>query len=92
MSGDRSYQYGPSDTDVRHVFVVNGTYDAPHGLRVGGILFARSGFPYTGVAGFDANGDGFTRRRSFGDRPASLTRNSFRFPPRSPSTPASATS
>ena len=68
IGGDRSYQFGPSDTDVRHVFVVNGTYLAPHGLRVGAILFARSGFPYTGVVGTDANGDGFTSNGSFGDR------------------------
>jgi hypothetical protein len=80
LGGDRSYQFGPSDTDVRHVFVVNGTYLAPHGLRVGAILFARSGFPYTGVVGTDANGDGFTSNGSFGDRPASLTRNSYRYP------------
>ena len=80
IGGDRSYQFGPSDTDVRHVFVVNGTYLAPLGLRVGAILFARSGFPYTGVVGTDANGDGFTSTGSFGDRPASLTRNSFRYP------------
>jgi hypothetical protein len=80
IGGDRSYQFGPSDTDVRHVFVVNGTYLAPYGLRVGAILFARSGFPYTGVVGTDANGDGFVSNGSFGDRPASLTRNSYRYP------------
>jgi len=80
IGGDRSYQFGPSDTDVRHVFVVNGTYLAPLGVRIGAILFARSGFPYTGVVGTDANGDGFSSNGSFGDRPASLTRNSFRYP------------
>jgi outer membrane receptor protein involved in Fe transport len=80
IGGDRSYQWGPSDTDVRHVFVVNGTYETVYGIRVGGVLFARSGFPYTGVAGFDYNGDGFSTNSSYGDRPASLTRNSFRYP------------
>ena len=80
IDGDRSYQWGPSDTDVRHVFVASGTYDAPFGLRVGAILFARSGFPYTGVAGLDADGDGFSATSSYGDRPASLSRNSFRYP------------
>lgn len=78
--GDRSYQHGPSDTDTPHVFVLSGLYDAPLGLRVGGILFARSGFPYTGVAGFDADGDGFSSTSSYGDRPAGLDRNSFRLP------------
>ncbi len=87
IGGDRSYQWGPSDTDVRHVFVVSGIYDVWFGLRVGGILFARSGFPYTGVAGIDADGDGFAGTSpgnnvasSYGDRPARLQRNSFRLP------------
>jgi len=80
VDGDRSYQWGPSDTDVPHLFVLSGAYDAPYGIRLGGILFARSGFPYTGVTGFDANGDGVSTTASYGDRPASLTRNSFRLP------------
>src|SRR3954447_40387 len=80
IGGDRSYQWGPSDTDAPHVFVLSGMYEAPLGLRVGTILFARSGFPYTGLAGQDSDGDGFTSATtSFGDRPASLTRNSFRY-------------
>jgi hypothetical protein len=69
------------------VFVASGTYEAPFGIRVGGILFARSGFPYTGVTGVDSDGDGFTGNApgnavssSYGDRPASLSRNSFRMP------------
>jgi len=80
IDGDRSYQWGPSDTDVRHVFVASGNYDAPFGLRVSAILFARAGFPYTGVVGLDADGDGFSANGSYGDRPASLSRNSFRYP------------
>ena len=80
LDGDRGYQWGPSDTDVRHVLVLSGTYEAPFGIRVGGIAFARSGFPYTGVVGLDADGDGFSSNGSYGDRPASLSRNSFRYP------------
>jgi len=80
IGGDRSYQWGPSDTDAPHVFVLSGTYEAPLGLRVGTILFARSGFPYTGVVGQDSDGDGFSSTGSYGDRPASLSRNSFRYP------------
>jgi outer membrane receptor protein involved in Fe transport len=82
IGGDRSYQWGPSDTDVPHLFVLSGTYEAPLGLRVGTILFARSGFPYTGLVGQDSDGDGFSSSTSsYGDRPASLGRNSFRYPP-----------
>lgn len=80
IGGDRSYQWGPSDTDVRHLAVVSGTYDVPFGVRLGAIMFARTGFPYTGVAGQDDDGDGFSSNGSFGDRPASLSRNAFRYP------------
>ena len=69
------------------MFVASGTYEARFGIRVGAILFARSGFPYTGVVGVDADGDGVavpppgnTVASSYGDRPASLSRNSFRLP------------
>jgi len=80
IDGDRSYQWGPSDTDVPHVFVLSGMYEAPFGLRASTILFARTGFPYTGVVGVDSDGDGFQGTSSFSDRPASLARNSFRYP------------
>ncbi|PYQ94193.1 MAG: hypothetical protein DMF96_27065 [Acidobacteria bacterium] len=80
IDGDRTYQWGPSDTDAPHVFVLSGTYEAALGLRVGTILFARSGFPYTGVVGQDSDGDGFSSNASYGDRPSSLSRNSFRYP------------
>src|SRR3954469_5371863 len=80
VDGDRSFQWAPSDTDARHVFVLSGSYDAPLGIRLAGIVFGRSGFPYTGVVGLDADGDGFSSNGSYGDRPASLSRNSFRYP------------
>jgi hypothetical protein len=51
----------------------------PFDINVGAILNTRSGFPYTGVVGIDADGDGVTGG-VFGDRPAALTRNSFRLP------------
>jgi Carboxypeptidase regulatory-like domain len=79
IDGDRSYQWGPSDTDARHVFVLSGLYEAPLRIRAGAVLFARTGFPYTGVAGVDSDGDGFSSNTSYGDRPASLSRNSFRY-------------
>ncbi len=78
--GNRSYQDGTMSTDTPHVFVTSGVYEAPYGIRLGGILFARSGFPYTGVVGFDADGDGFSSTGSFGDRPNGTKRNSYRLP------------
>jgi hypothetical protein len=60
--------------------VTNGMVEVPFGIQVGGILFVRSGFPYTGVVGFDADGDGFSGTSSYADRPAGLERNSFRLP------------
>ena len=48
IDGDRSYQQGPSANDTPHLFALNGTYELPFGLRPSGILFSRSGFPYTG--------------------------------------------
>src|SRR2546426_3254486 len=71
---DRRFQWGPSDTDARHVLAVTGMYDGPFGVRAGAALFARSGFPFTGVAGLDADGDGFSSNGSYGDRPASSSR------------------
>jgi outer membrane receptor protein involved in Fe transport len=80
IGGERGYQQARSDTDTPHVFALSGLYEVIWGIRVGGILFARSGFPYTGVAGFDADGDGFSSTSSYGDRPAGLQRNSFQRP------------
>jgi hypothetical protein len=79
-NGNRSYQYGPLDTDAPHVFVFNGVVEVWGGVRVGGILFARSGLPYTGVTGTDSDGDGVIAGGSYSDRPAGLTRNSYRLP------------
>jgi hypothetical protein len=79
VDGDRSYQQGPSAQDAPHLLTASGYVRAPFGIHVGAILSSRSGFPYTGVVGIDADGDGVTGG-AFGDRPAALTRNSFRYP------------
>ena len=79
VGGDRSYQQGPSAQDTPHLLTVSGYVRAPFGINIGAILSSRSGFPYTGVVGIDADGDGVTGG-AFGDRPAGLTRNSFRYP------------
>lgn len=79
VDGDRSYQQGPSANDTPHNLTVSGYVRVPWGINFGGILNSRAGFPYTGVVGIDANGDGVSGG-TFGDRPAALTRNSFRLP------------
>ncbi len=81
IDGDRSYQQGPSAQDAPHNLTVSGYLRAPFGINVGAILSTRSGLPYTGIVGIDADGDGVSSpTAAFGDRPAALTRNSFRFP------------
>jgi outer membrane receptor protein involved in Fe transport len=78
IDGDRSYQWGITQTDVPHFFIANGIYEFPYQIRFSGIFRTRSGFPYTGLAGYDADGDGFSSGASYGDRVATLPRNSFR--------------
>jgi outer membrane receptor protein involved in Fe transport len=81
VEGDRSYQQGPSAQDTPHFLTVSGYVRAPFGINVGAILSTQSGFPYTGLVGFDADGDGvMSTTGSFADRPAALARNSFRYP------------
>ncbi len=79
IDGDRSYQQGPSAQDTPHNLTASGYVRIPFGINVGAILSSRKGFPYTAVVGIDADGDGVTGG-AFGDRPAALTRNSFRLP------------
>lgn len=81
VNGDRSSQWGPSASDTPHFFTASGYYRAPFDINIGAILTVQTGFPYTGLVGFDADGDGVTSSsQSFGDRPAGLSRNSFRYP------------
>lgn len=81
IDGDRSYQQGPSAQDTPHFLAVSGYVRVPFGINVGAILSSQSGFPYTGLVGFDADGDGVSSTTGiFTDRPAGLTRNSFRYP------------
>jgi hypothetical protein len=77
LDGDRSYQYGPLNTDVPHLFVANALYQLPWDIRVGGVILIRSGLPYTGIVGSDADGDG-VNAGAYGDRPAGVGRNSYR--------------
>ena len=64
---------GRATPTCRTYLTVSGYLRAPCGINVGGILLRASGFPYTGVVGIDADGDGVDANGSFGDRPAALT-------------------
>jgi hypothetical protein len=73
---NRHWDYGPTPDDVRHNFVVNGTYQVPRtNLNVGAIVRYNSGRPYSASAGTDLNQDGVNNDRApgFEDEP-----NSFR--------------
>ena len=51
---------GPLNTDARHRVTLAGSYLAPHGFSVSGILRYHSATPYTAYSGLDENADGFT--------------------------------
>jgi hypothetical protein len=55
---DADLDIGPSLQDQRHRFVFSGTYVAPHGLHLSGIVTLASGVPFNIIAGSDLNGDG----------------------------------
>ena len=68
---DPEAELGPSNFDVRHSFVVNGTYELPWGRSltglagalardwsVSGVVQLSSGLPFTPFIGFDRAGDG----------------------------------
>jgi hypothetical protein len=51
--------FGPLFTDARHRVTLAGTYRAPWGIDLSGILRYHSAFPYTVFYNRDINGDGF---------------------------------
>jgi TonB dependent receptor-like, beta-barrel len=78
---------GPTVEDQRHRLVISGSYIAPQGIQVSGILTAGSGRPYNILAGTDLNGDGdggsspSDRARAVPNDPAtSVVRNSGTLP------------
>ena len=71
--------FGSSDRDIRHRFVMSAFADLPAGFKIAGTFTARSGQPYNGILTSDVNGDNETN-----DRPAIngsiIARNSFEQP------------
>ncbi len=53
--------WGPANFDVQHKFVMSGTYQLPWDMMISGILYIRSGFPYSAMDGEDYNNDGYNR-------------------------------
>ncbi len=72
-------EWGRSATDIPRSFVLNGVWDAPFGLRLSGIVRARSGRPIDPQVGVDLDGDLKLRERAAVGGTI-LERNSFRAP------------
>lgn len=70
---DFAAERGPGASDVRHQFVGNGSAELPLRVRLGLVLTAHGGSPYTVITGVDNNRDG-----TINDRPAGVSRNSER--------------
>jgi hypothetical protein len=64
-SYDLRTEYGPSSSDIRHLFFLGGRFQAPFGLNLSPFVLAFSGRPFNITTGRDTNGDTL-----FTDRPA----------------------
>lgn len=65
-SYDLSGEYGRAALDIRHRFVIGGSYTGPLGLRFNPFITFRSGVPFNITTGSDTNGDTlFTERPAF---------------------------
>jgi hypothetical protein len=76
-------EWGPSNFDVKHKIVMSMSYELPWDMLISGIIYIRSGFPYTAYHDGDLNGDGFYNDRGTilrGDEYYHYPRNSFRQP------------
>ncbi len=63
-----SNEYGDALLDIRHRFVIGGSFAAPFGVRLNPFITFRSGAPFNITTGTDSNGDTL-----FTDRPAFAT-------------------
>ncbi|MEZ5425268.1 MAG: carboxypeptidase regulatory-like domain-containing protein [Pyrinomonadaceae bacterium] len=63
---DLTGEFGRAGLDVRHRFVIGGSYNAPWGFRFRPFIIFRSGAPFNITNGVDSNGDSlFTERPTF---------------------------
>ena len=70
-------EWGRSATDIPHSFAINAVWDAPLGLRLTGLVRARSGRPVDPRVDADVDGDRKLRERASSPG-VILERNSFR--------------
>jgi hypothetical protein len=54
---DFSTEYGRASGDIRHRFVLSGTFRAPWGISLNPLIFVQSGRPFNIILGRDVNGD-----------------------------------
>lgn len=70
-SHDLSGEYARASLDVRHRFVIGGSFPALFGVRLSPFITFRSGAPFNITTGVDANGDTlFTERPAFAANPS----------------------
>jgi hypothetical protein len=63
---DLSTEYSDSTQDIRHFFVLGGSFGAPFKIRLAPFIIARSGVPFNIVTGVDSNRDSiFAERPTF---------------------------
>lgn len=69
-SYDLRGEYGRSDLDIRHRFLMSGVFSFKHGFSLNPFILAASGRPFNIITGRDTNGDTlFTERPSFATDP-----------------------
>jgi uncharacterized membrane protein YgcG len=60
---DLSTEYGRASNDIRHRFVMSGTFRVPWGISLNPLIFIQSGRPFNITLGRDINGDTLNTER-----------------------------
>ncbi|MEZ5425181.1 MAG: DUF2012 domain-containing protein [Pyrinomonadaceae bacterium] len=65
-SYDLNGEYGRSSFDIRHFFIVGGSFGMPWGVRLSPFIIANSGRPFNIITGIDTNNDSlYTERPTY---------------------------
>ncbi len=62
-SYDLNGEYGNASSDIRHFFIIGGSFGVPWGIRLSPFVIARSGTPFNITTGFDTNADSLFNER-----------------------------